>query len=659
MSEYLSCEDFKNKISIVVRKAQEGKTTICIQYILRDTSKNKHIVLTKDTLNASSQFTSRVEGDILPGNIIVFNSNKTTAGECHHAKTKSEVIDLLMTHKNIKVIICCANHTRIKKSLPEIFETLYNQDIPFVIHIDEGHKYIPTPKNNPSFRKYNECSNVTTIIAYTATPDKIWNSDKNDKLFHKILIRDVESELSIVRTKNYFGVKDCEFICFEDKVNHTEIEASIPEKIPPHIIDLANNTKKSNKGKKTKNKEPRDLFYGNDYFMEFGNERLMMGFLLFMLPSLPIDPNSFSYHFVPALPCKVTHYQSMELILHCWLTANVIVSNGEGYQLFRKTDSGENQLVITCDEIIQSAKSLPNKFDRTIELNKLKEPSYMIQRLIEPNHNYPTFITGLICIQESVTLINPDIGNFDSFIMSHPHLSRDDKYQICRFLFNYERWRPEQRVNIKKTKFYSLTRAGIEECLEYEEHNQRVSTEFAGKTVSLQEIQGKKPTAEEIEEEEKQRAFCAIERKDENIWTKIKVYDGNDAIAWKKAEELYYKILKKRISGRSDPRNSETRDGFYECSISKNKDVQLDSILKRITKSNEKWSNRFQLKSDCLSYARVFVGYDNLEDPTEYTIFIKFVELVDTQSTREYLAKYYPVQEATSRKVATAEITET
>jgi hypothetical protein len=42
-----------------------------------------------------------------------------------------------------------------------------------------------------------------------------------------------------------------------------------------------------------------------------------------------------------------------------------------------------------------------------------------------------------------------------------------------------------------------------------------------------------------------------------------------------------------------------------------------------------------------LSYAHVFVGYENLEDPTEYTIFIKFAELVDTPATREFLAKYY------------------
>jgi hypothetical protein len=47
------------------------------------------------------------------------------------------------------------------------------------------------------------------------------------------------------------------------------------------------------------------------------------------------------------------------------------------------------------------------------------------------------------------------------------------------------------------------------------------------------------------------------------------------------------------------------------------------------------------LKKDCLSYAHVFVGYENLEDPTEYTIFIKFAELIDTIDTRYFLEKYY------------------
>ena len=54
----------------------------------------------------------------------------------------------------------------------------------------------------------------------------------------------------------------------------------------------------------------------------------------------------------------------------------------------------------------------------------------------------------------------------------------------------------------------------------------------------------------------------------------------------------------------------------------------------------EKWSGRFCLQSDKLSYARVFVGYDNLDDATEYTIFIKYAVLEDNESNKEFLNKY-------------------
>jgi hypothetical protein len=83
----------------------------------------------------------------------------------------------------------------------------------------------------------------------------------------------------------------------------------------------------------------------------------------------------------------------------------------------------------------------------------------------------------------------------------------------------------------------------------------------------------------------------------------------------------------------------QNENGFYRCSDSKGLGVHTAATFNNLEK--EKWSNRFQLKKDCLSYAHVFIGYDNLEDPTEYTIFIKFAELLDTPATREFLTKYY------------------
>ena len=50
MSEYITDDDFETKLSLVVRKPQEGKTFICISNITKDITKNIHIVLTMNTL---------------------------------------------------------------------------------------------------------------------------------------------------------------------------------------------------------------------------------------------------------------------------------------------------------------------------------------------------------------------------------------------------------------------------------------------------------------------------------------------------------------------------------------------------------------------------------------------------------------------------------
>ena len=168
-------------------------------------------------------------------------------------------------------------------------------------------------------------------------------------------------------------------------------------------------------------------------------------------------------------------------------------------------------------------------------------------------------------------------------------------------------------------------------------------TEFAGRTCSLREIRGlepEEPNAKEIMKFEFNAAFDAIELRTDKeggkLCKKFKAYDGNCDEVWEKAQAFYKSIRGKRISGKSMPTKV---DGFYHCSGSGEPGLQTVTTFNSL--SSEKWSSRFQLKQDCLSYARVFVGYDNIEDPTEYTIFIKFVELVDTPSTRAFLEKYY------------------
>jgi hypothetical protein len=55
---------------------------------------------------------------------------------------------------------------------------------------------------------------------------------------------------------------------------------------------------------------------------------------------------------------------------------------------------------------------------------------------------------------------------------------------------------------------------------------------------------------------------------------------------------------------------------------------------------NQSWQSTFQLVPGRLNYARVFVGYDDLENPDEYTIHIKYVNVIDTPENIATLDKY-------------------
>ena len=94
--------------------------------------------------------------------------------------------------------------------------------------------------------------------------------------------------------------------------------------------------------------------------------------------------------------------------------------------------------------------------------------------------------------------------------MCHEHYSREIGYQLCRFLFNYSNWSHENKMKIKRTKFISLSSSVINRCLEYETDVERITTEFAGKVISLREINGLEP--EELTEREiKKKLFSLLE----------------------------------------------------------------------------------------------------------------------------------------------------
>ena len=613
--------DFVSKLSLVVRKPQEGKTFICISNITSDKTRNIHIVLTMNTLASGMQFFGRMEEQVGSSRIIVFNSKKSTAGNCLHAKTVIDVFELLRAHKDVKVIVCCAHEKRFRNSIPQVFSSALDsvsfteERRQFVVHVDEAHKYIP--ENRDYVRNFNASRVVASITGYSATPDPIFSSNPDDQLFYRIPITDVEKELNIIRSPDYFGVNTCNFHVYDDIPTEEIIRASgLDATIPAVVFERANMTARN-----------RGDWYGSKFYFDLGNEMLYLSFIKFILPQLQVAHDQFSYHFVPAYTRKATHYQTVDLLLEQYPTANVIVINGKGTELYRARATTNTSMWITSDKHITGANAAEQK--------KLLEPSYMIQKMIEPTRNCPTFVTGLTCVGMSVTLINENLGNFDNVIMAHQHLGEDKLYQLCRFLFSFMAWSAAGKEKIKKTNFHSLTKSVVDTCLQYEQHVERLSTDFAGKSCTLREIDGLEPE-EPTEREKKREALGSIQLVSADTWKKFKVYDGNDEEIWAKANEFYKTIRGKVIPGNSMPEKKV--DGFFHCSTTGHVNKQRNDAIKNM--ASQSWWSTFQLLPNRTEYARVFVGYDNLEDNTEYTIYIKNVQLEKTDHTLAVLAEY-------------------
>ena len=615
-------EDFVNKFNLVVRKPQEGKTFICISNITSDKTRNIHIVLTMNTLASGMQFFGRMEEQVGSSRIIVFNSKKSTAGNCLHAKTVIDVFELLRAHKDVKVIVCCAHEKRIRISIPQLFSSALDslsfmeERRQFVVHIDEAHKYIP--ENRDYVRSFNASRIVASITGYSATEKEIFSSNPDDQLFYRIPITDVEKELNIIRSPDYFGVKNCYFHVYDDIPTEEIIRASgLDATIPAVVFERAKMTARNCKE-----------WYGTKFYFDLGNEMLYLSFIKFILPQLQIAHDQFSYHFVPAYTRKATHYQTVNILLQQYPTANVIVINGNGTELYRtRVSTNTSQMIANDVQVMQVATSAEQK--------KLLEPSYMIQKMIEPTRNCPTFVTGLTCVGMSVTLINENLGNFDNVIMAHQHFGEAKLYQLCRFLFSFMTWSAAGKEKIKKTNFHSLTKSVVDTCLQYEQHVERLSTDFAGKSCTLREIDGLEPE-EPTEREKKREALGSVKLVNAELWKKFKVYDGNDEEIWAKANDFYKSIRGKVIPGNSMPEKKD--DGFFHCSTTGHVNKQRNDAIKNM--ASQSWWSTFQLLPNRTEYARVFVGYDDLEDNTEYTIYIKNAQLEKSDHTLAVLAEY-------------------
>jgi len=304
----------------------------------------------------------------------------------------------------------------------------------------------------------------------------------------------------------------------------------------------------------------------------------------------------------------------MEMILATYPTALVVLINGDGTQLFRMDES---QCIV--------GSIIPNN----------NEPSEQIEDCIKVHPNRPTFITGFHCVGMSVTFINPRIGNFDNVIYSHEHyMERPDiQYQLCRFLFNYTSWSPEDRQKKKPTKLYVSSRGLVQNCLDYEGQVDKIDTKMGGSFRTKGEVVGDMIIKEK--KVPKERRFDPLEPYTSVDVKRIPVMDREEEeYALENVKKIYKDFMGSDLKGKALPKKNN--DGFYECSTTGQKRVFTDMYAFSKTIKGWKGTSNFAMKNGNYKYARVYVAYTEDGDNSEYMWFIRMMKVESREEVDEF-----------------------
>lgn len=598
-------QEYEKPLYLIIRKPQEGKTFICITDIKHSGENCLNIIVTMNTIDANSQFYERIK-EKYPGenDVCTLNSRSVTkdVGAC-----KKCIID-----KNAKIIIMCAHSKRFNESIIHLLNELEN-DRRFkqkvTIHIDEAHKYAPQHREN--IQKMNDCDITNKISMYSATAFPIW--DETIPLFNSIYIVNIEETYGILKSDEYFGVKDCIIRnCYINrkfkKYHHHQAT------IPPRLI---------NKYGTPKEKEKLRIngclyWYDERYPFQLGNEleyiNFIYDFMKYSKKAKIIKNDQFSYNFLPAYNRKLTHYEIMRNILHRFDKAIVFVSNGNGLWVFTR-----NGNLINAEEA-----PIHN------------EPSMRIENFIKDYPNRPVFITGLTCVSMSVTLINERIGNFDNVVMSHEQYmsTPENLYQLCRLCFNYKNWEQSNKLKKKRTIVFVPNPKTINLCKEYEKQVEHIEEKLSGSMRTIDEVHGNVP----IKKRKKPRELKYDPLKKYSIVQKLKTFrkeeDDDELLVYNKVKREYHKFTGKEPTGKSLPKKN--KEGYYTCSTTKNNCVQFGGADKlRNTLKGFKWDANYQLTRNKFKYARIYVVYDDPNDPTEYTWILRRMEIKNIPEVKE------------------------
>jgi hypothetical protein len=402
------------KFLLVVLLTQFGKTFVAISRISTELANDEengrsiHVIFTMNTLLNNRQFAKRlsnIEEEYGNGSVVVFASKYE--GKYKHVKSLLELQGLCMDSRSCpRIVVMCSNKRRYEDGVKflRVLEGNNSLIARAFVYYDELHTYI-----NKSVRAQIEEIHgfdiVKSIIALSATPDKIWQPTAHGFWSHlKVL------HLDNFNDADYSGCGDMIF---------NQIDDYFPE---PY--------------ERPSRRELDRL------------DRETLGFIRHVLDRDPEILTIGSRCFIPGHIRRSGHYAVRDLVFSLKHDAVVVILNGEEKSLQYHDAHGKTKTI-----------PLTPEYDEEV----CKTISTQIIR--HGLTNRPLVISGFLCVGMGQTLTHESIGPFTSAIIGHLDLPNDEVYQLFgRVTGRTKKWR-----NYCPTEIYCPTKVMhrvqvMEEC---------------------------------------------------------------------------------------------------------------------------------------------------------------------------------------------------
>jgi hypothetical protein len=364
------------KFILCVLLTQLGKTFTAIQRIITEIDQDYefgrsiHIVFTMNTLFNNKQFAKRlnaIEHTYGKGSVCVFTSKYD--GKYVHVTSRSELQGLCLDEATCpRVVVMCSNTRRFDDGVD--FLKVLNKNRTNVSRVfayyDELHKYI-CDSLREQIEEVHALDIVKGIIALTASPDKIWQSDG---FWSKLRL----IQLDHFNDVNYAGYGDMIFNCMDDFFMNPYVR--------PKPFDF----------------ELMDAY--------------TIGFIKYVLTRHPEILGKNTRCFLPAHIRRQGHGEVRDLVFNLNPECVVVTINGVDKVLQFKDDHGDIKTIPLDSKDEEVCETIA----RLVLKHSLK--------------SRPLVITGFLCVGMGQTLTHKSLGSFTSAIFGHLDITNDELYQL-------------------------------------------------------------------------------------------------------------------------------------------------------------------------------------------------------------------------------------